>query len=100
LLTLGGQSVKSVNHYKNLGIALDTELSDDKDIHRQLYQYCAAKKLRACFTRCSNVEKMYFFFPSVRACMHHNYGVISGRHAQARSQKFRWGGKQQRSPNI
>jgi len=46
LLTLGGQNVKLVNHYKYLGIVLDTELSDDKDIQRQLqYQYCAAKKL-------------------------------------------------------
>jgi len=36
LLTLGGQNVKSVNQYEYLGIVLDTELSDDKDIHRQL----------------------------------------------------------------
>jgi len=47
LLTLGGQDVKSANKYKYLGIVLDTELSDDKDIQRQLrYQYCAANKLR------------------------------------------------------
>jgi len=31
LLTMGGQNVRSVNHYKYLGIVLDTELSDDKD---------------------------------------------------------------------
>jgi len=44
LLTLGGQNVKSVNQYKHLGIVSDNELSDDKDIQRQLrYQYCAAK---------------------------------------------------------
>ena len=50
LLKLGGQYLKSVDQYKHLGIALDTELSDDKDIQRQLrYQYCAANKLRACF---------------------------------------------------
>jgi len=30
LLTLGCQNVKSVNHYKYLGIVLDTEHSDDK----------------------------------------------------------------------
>jgi len=36
LLTLGGQSVKSVNHCKYLGIVPDTELSDDKDILRHL----------------------------------------------------------------
>ena len=34
LLTLGGQHVKSVNHYKYLGIVLDTEFSDDKYIQR------------------------------------------------------------------
>jgi len=53
LLTLGGQSVKSVTHYKYLGIVPDTELSDEKDIQRQLrYQYCAANKLRASFSQC------------------------------------------------
>ena len=36
LLKLGGQYVKSVDQYKYLGIVLDTELSDDKDIQRQL----------------------------------------------------------------
>jgi len=58
LLTLGGQNVKSVNQCKYLGIVLDTELSDDKDIQRQLrYQYCAANKLRDSFCRCSNAVK-------------------------------------------
>ena len=53
VLKLGGQYVKSVNQYKYLGIVLDTKLSDDKDIQRQLrYQYCAANKLRASFSRC------------------------------------------------
>jgi len=62
LLTLGGQNVKSVNQYKYLGIVLDTELSDDKDIQRQLrYQYCAANKLRASFFRCSNAGKNVLF---------------------------------------
>jgi len=36
LLTLGCQNGKAVKHYKYLGIVLDTELSDDKDIQRQL----------------------------------------------------------------
>jgi len=46
LLTFVGQNVKSVNQYKYLGIVLDTELSDDKDIQRQpRYQYCGANKL-------------------------------------------------------
>jgi len=52
LLKLGGQYVKFVDQYKYLGIVLDTELSDDKDIQRQLrYQCCAANKLRASFSR-------------------------------------------------
>ena len=62
VLTLGGQSVKSVNHYKYLGILLDTELSDDRDIQRQLrYQYCAANKLRVSFSQCSNAVKNVLF---------------------------------------
>jgi len=62
LLKLGGQYVKSVDQYKYLGIVLDTELSDDKDIQRQLrYQYCAANKLRASFSRCSNSVKNVLF---------------------------------------
>ena len=36
LLTHGWQTLKSVNHYKYLGAVLDPELSDDKDIQRQL----------------------------------------------------------------
>jgi len=35
---------------------LDTELSDDKHIQRQLqYLYCAASKLQASSSHCSNV---------------------------------------------
>ena len=50
LLKLGCQYVKSVDRYKYLGIALDTEPSDDKDLQRHLrYQYCAINKLRANF---------------------------------------------------
>jgi len=46
VLKLGGQYIKSVDQYKYLGIVLHTELSDDKDIQRQLrYQYCAANNL-------------------------------------------------------
>jgi len=62
LLKLCGQNIKSADHYKYLGIVLDTELSDDKDIQRQLrYQYCAANKLRASFPRCSNAVKNVLF---------------------------------------
>ena len=62
LLKLGGQYAKSVYHYKYLGIVLDAELSDDKDIQKQLwYQYYAANKLRASFSRCSNPVKNVIF---------------------------------------
>ena len=58
LSTLGGQKLKSVNQCTYLGIVLDTELSDDKDIQRQQqYQYCAANKLRTSISRCSNAVK-------------------------------------------
>ena len=63
VLKLGGQYKKSVDQYKYLGILLDTELSHDKDIQRQLrYQYnCAANMLRASFSRCSNAVKNVLF---------------------------------------
>jgi len=62
LLKLSGQYVKYVDQYKYLGIVLNTELSDDKDIQRQpRYQYCAANKLRASFSRCSNLVKNIVF---------------------------------------
>ena len=62
VLKLGGQYVKSVDQYKYLEILLDIELSDDTDIQRQLrYQYCAANKLRASFSRCSNAVKNVLF---------------------------------------
>jgi len=62
LLTMGCQNVKSVKQYKYLGIVLDTELSDDKDIQKQpQYQYCAANKLWASFSRCSNAVKNVLF---------------------------------------
>ena len=62
IFKLGGQYVKSVDQYKYLGILLDTELSDDNDIQRQLrYQYCAANKLRSSFSRCSNAVQNVLF---------------------------------------
>jgi len=63
LLALGDKNVKSVNQYKYLGIALDAELSDDKDIQRQqrCYQYCAANKQQTFFSRCSNAVKNVLF---------------------------------------
>jgi len=53
---------EAVNQYKYMWIVLDTELSDDKDIQGHLrYQYCAANKLRASFSRCSNTVKNVLF---------------------------------------
>ena len=44
--TLRDENIKSVTKVKYLGIVVDAELADDKDIMRQLhYQYCAANKL-------------------------------------------------------
>jgi len=58
LPTLGVLKVKYVSCYKYLGIVLDIEFSDDKDIQRQMrYQYEAVNKLRASFSRCSNAVK-------------------------------------------
>jgi len=69
LLTLGVKRVKSVSHYKDLGIVRDIELWDDKDIQtQQRYQKFIFPDVRTQW-------KMYFFVPSVRPCMHHNYGV-------------------------
>ena len=76
---MGVLKVKSVSHYKYLGIVLDIELSDDDDIQRQLqYQYYAV--MRASFFRCSNAVKKLLFRSFCKSMMHHHYGVISGRH--------------------
>jgi len=56
-----------------------------KTIQRQLrYQYCAANKLWASFSRCSNAVKSARFRSvcSLHPCMHHNYGVFSRRHTR------------------
>jgi len=59
---MGGKNLKSFNHYKYLGAVLENGLSNDKDIQRQvLYQYCAANKLWASFSRCSNAVKNVLF---------------------------------------
>ena len=48
---------KLFTHYKYLGIVVDAELSDGKDIERERrYQYCAANKLGA-----SNAVKNLYF---------------------------------------
>jgi len=58
LLTLGVLKVKSVSRYKYLGIVLDIELSDNKDIQRQMQcQYEAVNKLRASFSQFWNAVK-------------------------------------------
>ena len=76
LLTTGGQSVESFTQYKYLEtVVQNTELSDDKDIQRQLrYQCCAANKLRASFPDVPAQWKVWLFVPSAHPCMHHNQG--------------------------
>ena len=75
---MGGKNLKYVNHYKYFGAALNTELSDDKDIQNQLrYQYCAANKLRASFSRYSNAVKNELF----RSLCNHKYDEITESHA-------------------
>jgi len=70
LLTLGGLNVKPINHCKYLGVVLDTELSDDKDIQRQLKcQYCAANKLRASLSPCSNAKCTFLFLLYAHVCI-------------------------------
>jgi len=66
---MDGQNVISVNHYKYLGILLDTELSDDKDI----LDNCDINIVQqtSCEPFFSNVQmqlKKYFFVPLVRPC--------------------------------
>ena len=59
---LRDQNIKSVTQVKYLGIVVDAELADDKDIMRQLrYQYCAANKLRSSFSRCTVDVKNVLF---------------------------------------
>ena len=75
------QRVKSVSHYKYLEIVLDIEISDEKDIQRQLWcHYHAVNNCELLFLDVWTQWKMYFFVPSLRPCMHHNYAVISRRH--------------------
>ena len=74
LLTLGVQSVKSVSHYKDLGLYETLSFQMTKifrhncDINSFFY---------STFERS---EKSTFSFLLYAHCMHHNYGVISGRH--------------------
>jgi len=81
LLTLDVERVKFVSHYKYLGIVLDIELWDDKDIQKQLrYQYYAINKTRASFSRCSNTVKNALFHSFCTSMYASQFGVISGRH--------------------
>ena len=82
VLKLGGQYVNSVDQYKYLGIVLDTELSDDKDIQRHcdinIMQQTSCEPL---FPVVQMQLKTYFFVHFVRPCMHLKYVVISGSRA-------------------
>jgi len=58
VLKLDGQYVKSVDQYKYLGILLDTELSDDKDIQRQLrHQFVQQTSCEPLFPVVQNAVK-------------------------------------------
>jgi len=71
---MGVLKVKYVSCYKYLGIVIDIELSDDKDIQRQMrYQYEAVNKLRASYSRCSNAVKNVLIRSFVGPCMRNNY---------------------------
>jgi len=64
LLKLGSQYVKYVDQYKYLGIVLDTELSDDKDLQRQLrYQYVQQTSCEPPFPDVQMQLKTNFFVP-------------------------------------
>ena len=59
---LRDQNIKTVTQVKYLGIVVDAELADDKDILRQLrYQYCAANKLRSFFFQMCSCRKKCAF---------------------------------------
>jgi len=61
-LTLVGQNEKNMLTNTNIWGFFGYMHSDDKDIQRQLrYQCCAANKLRAFFSRCSNAVKNVLF---------------------------------------
>ena len=63
LLTLAVERVKYVSHCKYLGIVLDIEFSEDKDILRQpFYLYYAVNKLRAFLRMFERSEKCTFSF--------------------------------------
>ena len=84
LLKLGGQSVKYVTHYKYLGIVLLLILSFQmtKTFRDNCDIYIVQQTSCELFPDIQTQQKMYFFIPSVRPCMHyHNYDVISGSHA-------------------
>ena len=77
VLTLCDQNIKSVTQVKYLGIVVDAELADDKDIMRQpRYQYCAANKLRSSFSK-STVAVKNVLFLLFCTSIHPHYGVIS-----------------------
>ena len=67
---------KICSRYKYLGIVLDIELSDDKDIQRQMRcQYEAVNKLRASFSQFWNAVKNVLIRSFCRSMyrLHHNY---------------------------
>jgi len=79
LLTLGGQSVKYVIHYKCSGLYWIQSSQITKTETTAISILCSKQAARF-FPDVRTQWKMYFFVPSVHPCMHHNYGLISGRY--------------------
>ena len=70
VLKLGGQYVNTVDQYKYLGILLDTELSDDKDIKRLSFLQIVKKLFQQIWNMktstfgCLRLEDIYDWLPN------------------------------------
>ena len=61
-MNIDGQKIKVVNNVVYLGVSISSDLCDDTDIARQVrYLYCAAKKLKTRFFKCSIEVKNILF---------------------------------------
>ena len=61
-MNINGQKIKFVNNVVYLGVSISSDLCDDTDIARQArYLYCAAKKLKTRFFKCSIEVKNILF---------------------------------------
>ena len=61
-MNIDGQKIKFVNIVVYLEVSINSDLCDDTDIARQVrYSYCAAKKLKTRFFKCSIELKNILF---------------------------------------